>query len=155
MSTAKVTPTVTKDPKPAAPKPTTAKEAENTRVKQGTENAPPAKPSDTSPFTTKNEDSNDKVVVRGADGQDIEVNPEAQNTTQTLENAKAIDENPATKALREQQERAALAGLVQNDALVTAAEQTTQRAYLEDKGLVDAEKDARAAGVDTSKGDKK
>ena len=151
MSTAKVTPTVTKDPKPAAPKPTTAKEAENTRVKQGTENAPSA----TSPYTTKREEAGDTTTVRGADGKDIEVNVEAQNTTQTLENAKAIDENTATRALREQQERAALAGLVQNDALVTAAEQGRQREYLEDKGLVDAEKDARAAGVDTSKGDKK
>lgn len=152
MSTAKVTPTKTPDPKPKAPSPTSAKELEGTRVKQGTENAPP-------PGEEKHLDplveGRDVVHVRTAEGQDIEVNVEAQNTTQTLENAKAIDENPATRALREQQERAALAGLVQNDALVTAAEQGRQREYLEDKGLVDAEKDARAAGVDTSKGDKK
>lgn len=104
-----------------APKPTTAKEQANTRVKQGTENAP----------------APDTVGVRTAEGKDVQVNPEAQNTTQTLESRRAIDENPATRALREQTERAELQGLVQNTGLVTAAEQASQQQYLIDKGLAD------------------
>ena len=91
------------------------------KVKQGTENAPATK----------------TVGVRTAEGKDVQVNPEAQNTTQTLENRRAIDENPATRALREQTERAELQGLVQNTALVTAAEQGRQQEYLIDKGLAE------------------
>ena len=48
-----------------------------------------------------------------------------------------VDENPATRALREQHDREALQHLVQNDALVTAAEQGRQQEYLREQGLVD------------------
>lgn len=82
-------------------KPTTAKEVENTRVKQGLENAAKAEKDAGPPYTTKREDQGHTTTVLDADGKPTEVNVEAANTTATLAR-QGVDENPTTRALREQ-----------------------------------------------------
>lgn len=104
-----------------APKPTTAQEAENVRVKQGTENAP--KPVGAT-VTDK-----DNAHVRAADGSTIEVNAEAQNTTQTLEDEKKFSPpvGGTTSMLREHEQRMANGP---SPAAVAAAEQARQNDVL-------------------------
>lgn len=114
---------------------TAVKEQDGRRVRQGEENAKPtpdevlAKPAgkDASqpPYTTAREDQGDSTVVRGADGDDLEVNVEAANTTRQFHERMA-DENPATKALREQEMRRVASGTVVNSDVAAAVEQARQ-----------------------------
>lgn len=107
-------------------KPTTAKEVENTRVKQGLENAAKAEKDAGPPYTTKREDQGHTTTVLDADGKPQPVNVEAANTTATLARQGALDENPATRALREQAMRRAAGSHVVNADVAAAAEQARQ-----------------------------
>lgn len=110
------------------------KEQDGRKVKQGTENAPvdtapktdEKKPANEPPYTTAREDQGDQVPVTLADGTQTTVNAEAQNTTQTLADRGAIDENPATKALREQEQRRLAASSIVHPDVAAAAEQARQ-----------------------------
>jgi len=103
------------------------KEAEGRRVKQGQENADDSKGDPSGPpYTTKREDQGDTTAVLDADGKPVEVNVEAANTTATLARQGALEENPATRALREQDMRRAAGSHVVNADVAAAAEQARQ-----------------------------